>query len=231
MAIKCIKILSNLRIKGIKGMQSADWSLQALVETKAWVSTALRYLVYVSSTDSQTLLRIFWTARKSNQLILKEMKFFGKTDVEAQAPIQTPDGKNWLIWKDPNSGQDWGQEEKGMTEDEMVGWYHWLNGHEFEQTQGVGDGQGSLACCSPWGHRVSDMTEQLNNSNSWKDRQERQGTSCLVKMEVHQECSRQLILLTGNLVVTHHAFSSFPLFLYTWHSHWSVCVCVFMCLL
>ena len=70
--------------------------------------------------------------------------------------------KNWLIGKDPGAGKDQRQEEKGTTEDEMVGWYHRLEGHEFEQALGVGDGQGSLACCSPWGHKMSDMTEELN---------------------------------------------------------------------
>ena len=81
--------------------------------------------------------------------------FIGRTDVEAETPILwLPDAKGWLIWKDPDAGKDWGQEQKGMTEDEMVGWYHCLNGHEFGQTPGVGDGQGGLACCSSWGHRV-----------------------------------------------------------------------------
>ena len=89
--------------------------------------------------------------------------FIGRTDVEAEAPILwPPDAKNWLIGKDPDAGKDWRQEEKGTTEDETVGWYHWLDGHEFEQAPGVGDGQGSLACCSPWGLKQSDMTEQLN---------------------------------------------------------------------
>ena len=68
----------------------------------------------------------------------------------------------WLIWKDPDAGKDWRLEEKGTTEDEMVGWHHWLNGHEFEQTPGVGDGHGGLLCYSPWGRKVSDTTEQLN---------------------------------------------------------------------
>ena len=76
-----------------------------------------------------------------------------------------PDVKNWLIRKDPDAGQDWRWEEKGMTEDEMVGGHHRFNGHEFEQAPGVGDGQGSLAYCSPWGRTESDMTEQLN----WTD--------------------------------------------------------------
>ena len=91
--------------------------------------------------------------------------FIGKTDAEAEAPIfWLPVAKNWLIGKDPDSGKDWGQEEKGTTEAEMVGWHHRLNGHGFEQAPGVGDGQGSLACCSPWGHKESDMTERLNNN-------------------------------------------------------------------
>ena len=89
--------------------------------------------------------------------------FIGRTDAEAETPILwPPDVKNWLIGKDPYTGKNWGQEEKGMTEDEMVGWHHWLNGHEFEQAAGVGDGQGSLACCSPWSCKESDTTEQLN---------------------------------------------------------------------
>ena len=92
--------------------------------------------------------------------------FIGRTDAEAEAPILwPPDAKSWLIRKDPDSGQDWRQEGKGMTEDEMVGWHHWLNGHEFEQAPGVGDGQGSLACWGPWGYKESDMTERLN----WTD--------------------------------------------------------------
>ena len=78
--------------------------------------------------------------------------FIGRTDAEAEAPILwPPDVKNWLIRKDPDAGKDSRQEDKGMTEDEMVGCHHWLDGYEFEQSPGVGDGQGSLGCCSPWG--------------------------------------------------------------------------------
>ena len=89
--------------------------------------------------------------------------FIGRTDAEAETPIfWPPHAKCWLIGKDPESGRDWGQEEKGTTEDEMAGWHHRLNGHEFEQAPRVGDGQGSLACCSPWGHKESDTTEQIN---------------------------------------------------------------------
>jgi len=89
--------------------------------------------------------------------------FFGRTDAEAETPVLwPPDVKNWLIGKDPDAGKEWRQEEKWTTEDELVGWHHQLNGHEFEQVPGVGDGQGSLASCSPWGHNESDMTKQLN---------------------------------------------------------------------
>ena len=89
--------------------------------------------------------------------------FIGKTDAEAEGPILwPPDAKKWLIGRDPDVGKEWRQEEKGMTEVKVVGWHHELQGHEFEQAPGVGDGQGSLACCSPWGRKKSNMTYQLN---------------------------------------------------------------------
>ena len=111
------------------------------------------------------LLRVSWTARRSNQSILKEIspeyslkglmlqlkfQYFGHL-------MQRTDS----LKKDTDAWKDWRQEEKGMTEDEMVGWHHWLDGHEFEQAPGVGDRQGSLACWSPWGLKELDMTEQL----------------------------------------------------------------------
>ena len=102
------------------------------------------------------LLRVPWTARTSNQSILKEISwmFIGSTDAKPEAPmLWSPDANNWFIWKDPDAWKDWGQ-EKGTTEDEMVWVHHWLDGHEFEWTLQVGDEQGSLACCSPWGCRV-----------------------------------------------------------------------------
>ena len=112
------------------------------------------------------LLRVPWTARRSNQSILvgnQSWIFTGRTDAEAETPVLwPPDAKNGLIGKDPYAGKDWWQDEKGPTENEMVGWHYWLNPHEFEQAPGVGDRQGNLACCSPWGHRESDMTEWLN---------------------------------------------------------------------
>ena len=93
----------------------------------------------------------------------KSWIFIGRTDAETETPILWPPHvKDWLIGKDPDVEKDWRQEEKGTTEDEMVGWHHQCEGHKFEQALGVGDEQGSLACCSPWGHKELDTTEQLN---------------------------------------------------------------------
>ena len=89
--------------------------------------------------------------------------FFGRNDAKAETPVLwPPDAKSWLIGKDSDAGRNWGQEEKGTTEDEMAGWHHWLDGREFEWSPGVGDGQGGLACCNSWGCKESDTTERLN---------------------------------------------------------------------
>ena len=113
-------------------------------------------------------LRVLWTARRFNQSILKEISpeyslegLMLKLKLQYFGQLMW----RWLIGKDPDAGKDWRQEEKGTTEDEMVKWHHGLNGHEFEQVPGVGDGQGGLACCSPWGHKESYTTEQLK----WTD--------------------------------------------------------------
>ena len=100
--------------------------------------------------------------------------FSGRTDAEAETPILwPPDAKSWLIWKDPDTRKDWRQEKKGTKEDEMVGWHHRLNGHEFGWTLGVGDGQGALACCGSWAQKELDTTEcpelnWLKISNNFK---------------------------------------------------------------
>ena len=116
----------------------------------------------------------FWTVVLESPLDCKEIKpvnpkgnqswiFIDRTDIEAETPILSPpDGKNWLIGKDPDAGKGWRQDEKGITEYEMVGWHHWLYRHKFEQAPGVGDGQGSLACCTPRDHKQSYLTEWLN---------------------------------------------------------------------
>ena len=103
------------------------------------------------------LLRVPWTARRS-VLGVHWKDWCWSWNLNTLATWL----KIWLIGKDPDAGKDWGQEEKGTTEDEMARWHHWLNGHEFKWTPGVGDGQGGLACCGSWGGKESDTTEQLN---------------------------------------------------------------------
>ena len=112
------------------------------------------------------LLRVPWTARRSNQSILKEISPEYSLEglmLKLKLPILwPPDVKNWFIGKDSDAGKNWRQEEKGMTEDKMVGWHHRLDRHEFEKAPGVGDGQGSVAWYSPWGCKELDTTERLN---------------------------------------------------------------------
>ena len=115
--------------------------------------------------------------RLLNPLVGKEIKpvspignqpwiFTGRTDAKVEGPILwPPDEKSWLITEDPDDGKDWRQEEKGMSEDEMVGWHHRLDGHEFDQALAVGDGQGGLACFSPWGLKESGTSEWENNKH------------------------------------------------------------------
>ena len=109
-------------------------------------------------------------------------QFIGRTDAEAETPVLCHLMQSWLIGKDPDAGRDCRQEEKGMTEDEMVGWHHWLDGHGFESTPGVGDGEGGLVCCDSWGHRESDMPERRN----WTELNCMSGACCCL---VAQSCS------------------------------------------
>ena len=116
-----------------------------------------------------------WTARRSNQSVLKEisLKIYWKDWCWSwNSNNWPPDVKNWFTGKDLDAGKDWGWEEKGMTEDERVGWHHRLNGHEFEYAPEIGDGQGKLACCSSWGCKGLNTTEQLNwtELTRWKFR-------------------------------------------------------------
>ena len=126
----------------------------------------------------------FWTVvmekTLENALDCKEIKpvnpkgnqswiFIGRTDAQAEAVmLWPPDVKSQLTGKDSDAGKNWRQEDKRVTEDEMVGWHHWFDGGEFEQIQGNSEGQGNLACCSPWGHKELDMTQQLNNTGLWR---------------------------------------------------------------
>ena len=128
----------------------------------AWNSSTAKEFIFIISSprillDSKEIKPVH---PKGNQPWI----FIGRTDAEAEAPILWPhDAKNWPTGKDPDAGKDWRREEKGVTEDEMVGWHHWLNRPEFEQTPRDSEGQRSLVCCSPWGCKESDTTEWLNN--------------------------------------------------------------------
>ena len=165
-------------------MNDTEETKDATLQTKARLVKAMVFPVVMYGCESWTvkkaehqkidafelwcwrgLLRIPWTARRSNQSILKETSPGYSLEGRMLKLKRQYFGflmQSWLIWKDPDSGKDWRQEEKGMTEDEMVGWHHWLNGHGFGWTLGVGDGQRGLVYCSSWGHKESDTTERLN---------------------------------------------------------------------
>ena len=144
--------------------------------------------------------------------------FIGRTDAEAEALTPWPHHmKNRLIGKKPDAGKDWGQEEKGMTEDEMVRWHHWLDGHEFEQVPGVDNGQESLAWCSPWGCKKLNMTEWLN----WtiiKDTTQEQSNRKIIELGVRGLHSTPSTLISQKLSETpprpHHSFCDF--FMQAW---------------
>ena len=134
-----------------------SWTIKECWEQKNWCFwTVVLEKILESPLDCKEIQLI---NPKGNQSWI----FIGRTDVEAETPVLWPPYvKNWLTGKDPDAGRDWGQEEKRTPEDEMAGWHHQLDAHEFEWTPGVGDGQGSLSCCSPWGCKESDTTKGLN---------------------------------------------------------------------
>ena len=181
----CCHEMKTCLLLGRKAMTNLDSILKSrdiTLPTKVHLVKAMVFPVVMYGCENWTIKKAelqridafelwFWR-RLLSPLDCKEIKpvnpkgnqswiFTGRTDVEAPI-LWPPDAKNWLICKDPDAGKDWRWEEKGMTEDGMVGWHHWLDGHEFEQAPGVGDGQGSLVCCSPWGCRELDMTVLLN---------------------------------------------------------------------
>ena len=142
------------------------WELdnrEYLVLKNWWFSTLVLEKTLESPLDSKDIKSVNLKGNKS-------WIFIGRTDAEAEIPILwPPDVKNCLIWKDHDPGKDWRQEEKGTAEDEMVGWHLRLDAYEFEQSVGVSDGQGSLACCSPWARKVGhDSVTELNwRSHNW----------------------------------------------------------------
>ena len=150
-----------LRLDSDKGpsSQSSDFSsslvwMWKLNDKESWVPKNWCFWTVVLEKTHESPLDF----KEIQQSTLKDRIFIGRTDAAAETPILwPPDAKNWLTGKDPEAGKDWRQEEKGKTEDEMVWWHHWLDGHKFEEA-----GQGSLACCSPWGRKESNLTEWLN---------------------------------------------------------------------
>ena len=147
--------------------ESHPWTSGPLIHWQNWTSDIC--LQSCSVSQLMTTPSIYTSGSNENSVDLATSDwvkdaswiFTGRTDAEGEAPILwPPDAKSQFIRKDPDAGKDWRQEEKGTTEDEMVGWHHWLNRHEFEQALGDGEGQGSQACCSPWGCRKSDMTDR-----------------------------------------------------------------------
>ena len=168
--ILCIPMNCSLPGSSVHGIFQArvlEWVAIAFsqwtwvwVNSGSWWWTGKPGMMQSMGSQSRTWL-IDWTELKGNQ----PWVIIGRTDAEAEAPILWPlDMKNRLAAKDPDAGKDWRQEEKGMTEDEILGWHHRLNGQEFEQTPGDSVGQGSLPCCSPWGRKKSDKTKPLNKA-------------------------------------------------------------------
>ena len=183
----CSHEINRCLLLGRKVMTNLDSILKSrdsTLSTKVCLVKAMVFPVVMYGCESWTIkksehrFRCFWTVvlQKTLESPLDCMDvqtvhpkgdqswlFIGRTDVQAEIPILwPPDAKNWFIGKDPDAGKDWGQEKKRMTEDEMIGWHHWLDEHGLGWTPGVSDGQGGLACCGSWGCKESDTTEQLN---------------------------------------------------------------------
>ena len=129
--------------------------------TGNWLQRGMRKLLRVMEMSNIFLKNLFYWS-------IVDLQCYVNFYCSATPILCPPDAKSWLIWKDPDAGKDWGQEEKGMTEDEMAGWHHRLNAHEFGWTPGVGDRQGGLVCCNSWGCKESDTTERLSWTELFK---------------------------------------------------------------
>ena len=189
----CSHLIKRCLLLGRKALTNLDRILknrEITLPTKVHIIKAVVFLVVIHGCESWTVKKVehhridafeLWCWRTlESPLDSREIKslnpegnqpwiFVGRTDAETEAPVLwPPDAKSWLIEKDPDSGKDWKQEKKGMTEDEMVGWHHWPNEHESEQAPGDGEGQRSLECCSPWDHKELDTTERPNSNDNIK---------------------------------------------------------------
>ena len=166
------------------------------------------------------LLRVPWTPKEIQPVHPKgdqSWVFIGRTDVEAETPILwPPDAKSWLILKDPDAGRDWGQEEKGTTEDEMVGWHHRLSGHGFGWTPGAGDGQGGLACCGSWGCKESETTERLNWTELNYDNNQNRGL--LLYLRINRPRQWYSLQVTEGLLYKPQRQSGIPVLLFLFSS-------------
>ena len=146
--------------------------------------------------------------------------FIGRTDVEAETPILwPPHAKSWVIGKDPDAGRDWGQEEKGMTEDEMAGWYHWLDGREFGWILGVGDGQGDLACCNSW------VAKSRTRLSDWTELNWRRGSLSIYPPTLLHHWLRGILGVGSPALPTHSVKVQCTLLVWLWmsrqtESHW-----------
>ena len=157
-------------IHGIFQARMLEWVAISFFRGSSWARDQAQashtlgrlFTIWVTREDEDTVKCLLRACNpKGNQSWIS----IGRTDAEAKVPILwPPDAKGWLIRKDPDAEKDWRQEEKGTIENEMIGWHHWLNGHEFEQALGFGEGQGSLECCSPWGRQELDTTQWLNRT-------------------------------------------------------------------
>ena len=181
-----IKRHSLLGRKAMTSLDSILKSREVTLQTNVRIAKGLVFPVAMYGCESWTIkmtewqridaselwcwrrcLRVTWTTRRSNQSINPEYSLAGLM-LKLKLWYLGHHVKNWLIGKDPDSGKDWRREEKGMIEDETVGWHHQLDGCESEQAVGTGNGYGSLACCTPWGCKASDTTEWLNCTEAWK---------------------------------------------------------------
>ena len=154
--IRDIALLAKVHLgKAVVFFSSHEWMWE-LDHKESWAPNNWFFRAVVLEKTLENLLyskEIKAVNPKGNQPWI----FIGRTDAETPI-LWPPDTKKWLFGKDPDAGKNWRQEEKGTIEDEMITWHHWLNGHEFEQTMGNCEGQGSLACCTPWGRKESDIT-------------------------------------------------------------------------